>query len=267
MMGISVLQNKDVYSPPTHDKKAQDLYRGLVGLHELSEQKSSRSLTQNKNPGRLYASTIGTHSSHMDKQVLEDLNRVRALKGEGAGEAGNSIRVMRDGEINKMIQAVGDPEPNNFMFKPVDIKNTNKLQKLLSAQGHGDLIENEVIDNAIANEIHNQKILSKVPERLHNHPMVQSRLKPTEYQDNLDYLRNNKYKINSKLRDHIYNVLDYRVNDNNVKNNTMTLFRSNPADSVKRRYEASYPKKDSNVTLPNVILNNPKLGSQTRKMR
>ena len=266
-MRLALLQKRDSYAPPTSNQNAQDLYRGLVGMHELSELKGARNILK-KTPGHIYSATDGTRSSHQDRQVLEDLNRARALKGSGASDAASSIRHMRDAEINRMIQTAGDESAHGNMFKQVNPKKPNNLQKLISAQGHGDLIEDEVSDLAFENAKHNQKILSKVPERLYNHPMVQSRLKPMDYDQILQHLRDTKYKLNRKGRDHVYRILDSRAE---AASGAVGNTHSNKSNTEQVKYweDAFYPKKyPKDIPKPDpAILNSPKIGSQTRKMK
>jgi hypothetical protein len=197
-----------------YNKDANDLVSGVIGMHELSEQKALRDIIRGKAPvGSTFARQgFDVLSSHVGQQVLEDLKRGNTLKGPGADAARRNVLKMREPEVGHMLRVLGRKPKSRYNYGDIPNEaNATPLQKLVSAQQSDKLIGQEATDLAFENEAHNRKILSKVPERLHNHPMVQSRLKSMSVNDAIDELKNTKYKMNSKMRNYVYKKLDEKT--------------------------------------------------------
>ena len=227
------------------NEKARDLVSGMIGLHELSELKGIKNLIHGKHhAGANYSAQGGkVLSSHVGQQVLEDLRRARTLKGEGALDATKAMEDMRGPEVQHMVRTLGKNMKSRYSYgnSPTEITAT-PLQKMVSAQQSDKLIGQEATNIARDNMLHNQKILSKVPEHLHNHPMVQSRLKSVSINDAIHELREGKYKINSNMRNFIYKKLDEKTSPGDVNSHRLNMFNPEHADLSLLRASPKYFK-------------------------
>jgi len=164
------LRSNTNITPNDLSQKDKDALKLITAHHELSEVNPKH----NKHGSR-FASVSPGHS-HIALQNVRDMNVVNTMNE--APEAQKIMRNFRQAELGEMTRKGTD-------FVSATVAPSQGISKLTEGiRGGQQGFENRIKQNAerlmSEHKEHNQKVLSRVPERLHSHPAVQQRLKPTD---------------------------------------------------------------------------------------
>lgn len=176
-------------------KMSAEDFKGLdaiIGNHEINETNLKKFI-----PGGEFA-TLHEHGHH-GLHGMHDISTINTMS-----EAPNAQKLYRD--LREL--EVHDAIKTSPGLKPV-------LEPLSGGQeGFEGRINKRVAEITQQNADHNKKILSKVPERLHNHPMVQARLKTNDTSEIANLAEKQVRKsgrLNRHMLKHVGNVLDKAV--------------------------------------------------------
>ena len=195
-----------------NDPSFRSAVKTLIANHELNELNEKKFA-----PGSRFITSKPLHS-HAGMQGLHDVTMVNTM-GKDSPEAQAFTRNLRKDEINDMLRTAPELNP---VLKNMAGGESGRYHRILSSK----------LKALQDNEAHNKKILSKVPARLHNHPMVQSRLKPLD-PDLVDTLVTAEHdksgRLNRHMLKHVGNVLDKKLIteiQNDIKKNPKPILSS-----------------------------------------
>lgn len=167
----------------------KDALRSLVLNHELNESNYGKF----KHGGEFVRAN---QHGHFGTQGLHDVTTVNTMKESPRAQA--AMRNLRKDELNDMIEAA---------------PGLKRVLEPMSGGEHGFRQRiGKLADETLQKNIeHNNRILSKVPEHAHNHPMVQKRLLPTDMvtiREQSEQAIRKSGRLNRNLRQHVGKVLD-----------------------------------------------------------
>ncbi len=180
------------YSP--EDRRAG---RAFVAHHELSEANPKHA-----RHGSIHA-RVKEGAGHMALQNVRDFNLVNTMNE--APNLQEKVRNLRSSEIDGL--------------RGLTKERTQGIDALTRGLVGGQEGFNKRIDSHAKtlhaeNTEHNNKVLSRVPERLHNHPAVQQRLRPTDdttIRQIAEQKARKEGRLNRHQIKHLGNMLDSRV--------------------------------------------------------
>jgi hypothetical protein len=228
---------------PTEDSKA---FAHIVANHELNEQNPKI-----KGGGR-HTMISSSHAS--SKVPLNDFNVINTM-GKEAPMAQAIMRDVRDGEIQDMRSL--SPGLNRIL-EPISG----------GEEGFQERITNRAKQMQADNKAHNQKILSRVPEHKHSHPVVQARLKPTDADVVRDLAEGEVRKsgrFNRHMQNHIANILDNNPIVHEREQKRLKLMEDSFEKQLKDRPDLFDKKFKINYLKPGVQRNINKARALVRK--